>query len=163
MLPFVAPVWVSGLRYWSTMVPISLPHCKQSSKAENATYAVSFPRLFPDGDWTPSRGNGGFQLSLTKPGMRRSLQAAELSDGTLRYFCLAAALLSPKPPPLLILNEPENSLHHGLLAPLAGLIEQVPETTQIIVVTHSPELADALAQRCDAKKSSLPWKTAAHD
>lgn len=110
---------------------------------------------FPDGDWTPSRGNGGFQLSLTKPGMRRSLQAAELSDGTLRYFCLAAALLSPKPPPLLILNEPENSLHHGLLAPLAGLIEQVPETTQIIVVTHSPELADALAQRCDAKKIEL--------
>lgn len=110
---------------------------------------------FPHCDWTPCGEGEGFQLSLTNSGMRRSLKATELSDGTLRYFCLAAALLSPKPPPLLILNEPENSLHHGLLEPLAGLIEQVPETTQIIVVTHSPELADALAKRCDAKKIEL--------
>jgi predicted ATPase len=78
-----------------------------------------------------------------------------LSDGTLRFFCLAAALLSPKPPPLLVLNEPENSLHQGLLEPLAALIAQVPQETQLILVTHSPILADLLVEKCDAKKLEL--------
>ena len=34
---------------------------------------------------------------------------AELSDGTLRYLCLLAALLSPRPPTFLVLNEPETT------------------------------------------------------
>jgi predicted ATPase len=110
---------------------------------------------FPDCDWSPVRKSGQFELSLTHAGMERSLKAAELSDGTLRYFCLVAALLSSKPPPLLVLNEPESSLHHGLLEPLAGLIAQVPETTQIIVVTHSQVLSGALVHRCDAKMIEL--------
>ena len=41
------------------------------------------------------------------------LSAAELSDGTLRYLLWVAALLSPRPPELLVLNEPEASLHPG--------------------------------------------------
>ncbi len=112
-------------------------------------------QAFPDRDWSPRDDTGGFQLSLTHAGLRRQLQAAELSDGTLRFFCLAAALLSPKPPPLLILNEPENSLHQCLLEPLAALIAQVPEETQLILVTHSPILADLLVEKCDAKKLEL--------
>lgn len=112
-------------------------------------------QAFPDSEWSPQDDNGGFQLSLTHAGLKRHLRAAELSDGTLRYFCLAAALLSPKPPPLLILNEPENSLHQSLLHPLAELIAQVQQETQIIVVTHSPLLADALVEQCEAKKIEL--------
>ena len=50
--------------------------------------------------------------------------ASELSDGTLRYLLLVAALLSPRPPALMILNEPETSLHPDLLPPLARLIVQ---------------------------------------
>ena len=44
--------------------------------------------------------------------------AGELSDGTLRYLCLLAVLLSPRPPELLALNEPETSIHADLLEPL---------------------------------------------
>ncbi len=44
-------------------------------------------------------------------------RAAELSDGTLRYLLLVAALLTPRPPSLMVLNEPETSLHPG---PVAG-------------------------------------------
>jgi hypothetical protein len=39
----------------------------------------------------------------------RPLEASERSDGTLRYLCLAAALLTPRPPELLALNEPETT------------------------------------------------------
>jgi predicted ATPase len=124
---------------------------------ENAQHDIHgiVAEAFPWCDWSPVRSSGQFELSLTHPGMERSLRAAELSDGTLRYFCLVAALLSSKPPPLLVLNEPESSLHHGLLEPLAGLIAQVPETTQVIVVTHSQVLSEALVQRCDAKVIEL--------
>ena len=58
--------------------------------------------------------NGMFAVLLRMPGLRRPLRARELSDGTLRYLCLLAALLSPHPPALLALNEPETSLHPDL-------------------------------------------------
>ena len=76
----------------------------------------------------------------------RSLKAAELSDGTLRYLLLIAALLSPCPPDLMILNEPETSLHPDLLPPLARLIAQAARRAQIIVVSHAAPLVSALAK-----------------
>jgi predicted ATPase len=63
-----------------------------------------------------------------------------LSDGTLRYLLLAAALLSARPPGLLVLNEPETSLHPDLLGPLAHLITTAVAATQVVVVTHSQPL-----------------------
>jgi predicted ATPase len=74
----------------------------------------------------------------------RPLDASELSDGTLRYLLLAAALFSPRLPPLLVLNEPENSLHPDLLVPLARLIAAVAERTQVWVVAHAEALITAL-------------------
>jgi predicted ATPase len=59
-------------------------------------------------------------LGCLAHGLLRSLKAAELSDGTLRYFLLISALLSPRPPTLMILNEPETSLHQDLLARWRG-------------------------------------------
>ncbi len=85
-----------------------------------------------------------FRLQLHQPGLLRSLEATELSDGTLRYLLLAAALFSPRLPPLLVLNEPENSLHPDLLAPLARLIAAVAERTQVWVVAHAEALITAL-------------------
>lgn len=65
-----------------------------------------------------------FRLTLQQPGLLRPLDTTELSDGTLRYLLLTAALFSPRPPPLLVLNEPENSLHPDLIPPpwRAGLL-----------------------------------------
>ncbi|MGO3679275.1 MAG: AAA family ATPase, partial [Microbacteriaceae bacterium] len=57
---------------------------------------------------------------------------------------LATALLSPRPPKLLVLNEPEASLHPSLLAPLANLIRSASKNTQVIVVSHAQELVSAL-------------------
>jgi predicted ATPase len=81
--------------------------------------------------------DGLFDLELHQPGMLRPLRAAELSDGTLRFLLWAAALLSPQPPSLMVLNEPETSLHPDLVRPLASLILAAARQTQVIVVTHS--------------------------
>lgn len=88
-----------------------------------------------------------FSVGLQMPGVLRALSATELSDGTLRYFCLLAALLSPRPPSLLALNEPETSLHPDLLPPLAQLIAKMSEQSQIWVTTHSATLANAISEQ----------------
>lgn len=93
--------------------------------------------------------NSRFELALHQPGMLRPLSAAELSDGTLRYLLWTAALLTPRPPQLLVLNEPETSLHPDLLPALASLIATAAQRSQIIVVTHSEPLVAALQETAD--------------
>jgi predicted ATPase len=87
-----------------------------------------------------------FSLSLQMPGFRRPFDAQELSDGTLRYLCLLAALLSPRPPAVLALNEPETSIHPDLLDPLARLIARASNDSQLWITTHSERLAQAVEQ-----------------
>lgn len=84
------------------------------------------------------------EVGLRQPGMARALSAAELSEGTLRYLLWVAALLSPRPAELTVLNEPEASLHPDLLPALAALIARAAEGTQVVVVTHSAALVAAL-------------------
>lgn len=88
--------------------------------------------------------DGLFDVAIAQPGMLRPLRAAELSDGTLRYLLLATALLTVDPPSLMVLNEPETSLHPSLLEPLARLIRTAAERSQLVVVTHSLPLIEAL-------------------
>lgn len=92
---------------------------------------------------------GRFELALHQPGLLRPLTAPELSDGTLRFLLWVAALLSPAPPPLLVLNEPETSLHPQLLPALAAVITAAGERTQVVVVTHSQALLTALSDATD--------------
>ncbi len=89
-------------------------------------------------------GGGRLDLRLRQHGLLRPLGVAELSDGTLRYLLWIAALLTPRPPGLLVLNEPETSLHSDLLAPLARLITGAAASSQVIAVSHSRALIDAL-------------------
>jgi predicted ATPase len=88
--------------------------------------------------------NGMFAVLLRMPGLRRPLRARELSDGTLRYLCMLAALLSPQPPALLAFNEPESSLHPDLLEPLARQLVNAGKFSQLWVVTHSQRLAELI-------------------
>jgi predicted ATPase len=85
--------------------------------------------------------DGMFAVLLNMPGLKRPLRARELSDGTLRYLCLLAALLSPMPPALLAINEPETSLHPDLLDPLARQLVNASKNSQLWIVTHSQLLA----------------------
>ncbi|MBO0677408.1 AAA family ATPase [Mycolicibacterium sp. S2-37] len=88
--------------------------------------------------------DGLFDLQLQQRGMLRPLRCAELSDGTLRFLLWAAALLSPSPPSLMVLNEPETSLHPDLVRPLAALVAAAAARTQVVVVTHSRAMVELL-------------------
>ncbi|ACA85138.1 AAA family ATPase [Shewanella woodyi] len=88
--------------------------------------------------------NGMLTVQFHQEGLLRPLNAAELSDGTLRYLLLVAALLTPRPPELMVLNEPETSLHPYLLPALSRLIAKASEHCQLWVVSHANRLINAL-------------------
>jgi predicted ATPase len=88
--------------------------------------------------------DGRFVLQFHQHGLLRPLSGAELSDGTLRYLLWVAALLTPRPPELMVLNEPETSLHPDLLSALARLIVAAAQRTQVWVVSHASRLIGAL-------------------
>jgi predicted ATPase len=108
-----------------------------------------------DGAAVAVEGSERFVVTMQMPGMHRPLAARELSDGTLRYLCLLAALLSPRPAPLLVLNEPETSLHPELLAALVEPIVEATAHSQVLVLTHAHPFADAIAARTSALRAEL--------
>jgi predicted ATPase len=91
-----------------------------------------------------AQAGGLFTLEFFQEGLLRPLSAAELSDGTLRYLLLIAALLTPRPPTMMVLNEPETSLHPDLLPALARLVIQASHRSQVWVVSHASRLIVAL-------------------
>jgi predicted ATPase len=96
-----------------------------------------------------------FSMRLQVPGLKRPLYAREFSDGQLRFLCLCAALLSPRPPSLLALNEPETSLHPELLEPLARLIVRASHNTQLWITTHSAALARKIEEHSGIPRVQL--------
>jgi predicted ATPase len=100
----------------------------------------------------PVQQDGRFNVNLRQEGLLRPLFGSELSDGTLRYLLWVAALLTPRPPPLMVLNEPETSLHPDLLPALARLIIRAATNTQVWVISHASRLIAALedAEECNS-------------
>jgi predicted ATPase len=112
-----------------------------------AALSEAVDNAFPGSRVEIRSADGRFEVTLRQPGMLRALTAAELSDGTLRYLLWAAALLTPRPAELTVLNEPESSLHPDLLPALAALIARSAERSQIVVVTHAAALVAALRKQ----------------
>ncbi|MBI4716294.1 MAG: AAA family ATPase [Planctomycetes bacterium] len=81
-------------------------------------------------------------LEWTQKGSDYPFHPSQLSDGTLRFICLATALLQPDPPSTMIIDEPELGLHPYALNVLAGLLKQAATRTQLIVSTQSAALVD---------------------
>ncbi len=108
--------------------------------------ARAIDEAFPGSTIAVEEHGGRLELRLAQPGLLRPLAADELSDGTLRYLIWVAALLSERPAELLVLNEPETSLHPSLLEPLAALIADAAERSQVVVVSHAPALVASLRE-----------------
>lgn len=72
------------------------------------------------------------------------LKAHMLSDGSLRFICLATLLLQPDRllPDTVLIDEPELGLHPYAITVLAEIFKQVAETKQLIVSTQSVELVN---------------------
>lgn len=66
--------------------------------------------------------------------------AADLSDGSLRFMCIAVLLLQPNRPELILLDEPELGLHPSAISILAGLLRKTAHLSQLIISTQSAAL-----------------------
>jgi predicted ATPase len=97
-------------------------------------------------------------VRLRESGMSRPMELWDISDGMLRFLCLAAALLNPAPPPFIALDEPEVGFHPRLLPIVADMIKMASERTQVLVTTHSPELLD----RFDLNDTAVIAREGAH-
>ena len=110
---------------------------------------------FPGATVEVKESDGRFALAFHQHGLLRPLSQAELSDGTLRYLLWIAALLTPRPPSLMVLNEPETSLHPDLLPALGRLMRQCAQSTQLWVTSHAQSLIAALTVADDANHLEL--------
>ena len=108
-------------------------------------------RLFPRVERlsTPVIG-GTVQLLLHETGFDTPIPAARMSDGTLRFIAMLAVLLSPEPPPLVCIEEPELGLHPDAVALMAEVLSEASERMQLVVTTHSDALVSALTNRPSA-------------
>ncbi|HIP52840.1 MAG TPA: chromosome segregation protein SMC, partial [Chromatiales bacterium] len=108
-------------------------------------------RFFPRFERMSTRVSGGtVQFYLHEPGFDSPIPPTRLSDGTIRFVALLATLLSPSPPPLVCIEEPELGLHPDAVTLIADLLVEASERMQIIVTTHSDALVSALTNQPDA-------------
>ncbi|WP_197024230.1 AAA family ATPase [Nocardiopsis sp. CNT312] len=71
--------------------------------------------------------------------------AGALSDGTLRFICLATLLGMPNPPGIIVLDEPELGLHPYAIVQLADMLRAAGTSSQIVIATQSTTLVDQFA------------------
>ena len=82
------------------------------------------------------------RLEWQQKGSDFPFQPNHLSDGTIRFICLATALLQPDPSATIVIDEPELGLHPYAISTLADLIKSASERTQVVISTQSPTLLD---------------------
>ena len=82
------------------------------------------------------------RLQWRQKGNSTPFQPYQFSDGTMRFICLAAALLQPNPRAIIVIDEPELGLHPFALGVLASMLRQASGRSQIIVSTQSASLLD---------------------
>ncbi len=82
------------------------------------------------------------KLEWQEKGTDSYFNASAMSDGTLRFICLATLLLQPNLPPLVLLDEPELGLHPAAITLLASLLASAATRTQVIVATQSVTLVN---------------------
>jgi predicted ATPase len=90
------------------------------------------------------------RIYLREVGLTEMLSAPRMSDGTLKFLALLAALFHPKAPPLMCIEEPETGLHPDAMQLVADALVEASKSTQLIVTTHSEALVDWLSDRPDS-------------
>jgi predicted ATPase len=101
--------------------------------------------FFDDFLLRPDQTNDGkIRLEWREKGTDYPFMAHHLSDGTLRFMCLATLLLQPTPPSTILIDEPELGLHPYAITMLAALMQSASKKTQVIVSTQSVPLVNQL-------------------
>ena len=130
----------------SNIAPLLL-HMRTSSRVQYESvvrYVQALMPAFEDFILTPQTVRNGEQcivrLDWKQRGTDYPMPPYTLSDGTIRFICLAVALLQPEPPTALFVDEPELGLHPEGIDLLAELLISSSRQTQVIVATQSPLL-----------------------
>lgn len=97
-------------------------------------------------DFTTTIEGGTVQVFFQEKGLKHSVPATRLSDGSLRYLCLLAVLCHPTPPSVICIEEPELGLHPDIIPAIAKLLLEAANRTQLFITTHSDELVDELSE-----------------
>ena len=101
------------------------------------------------------------KLEWRQKGSEAYFDAYSLSDGTLRFICLATLLLQPNPPALILLDEPELGLHPFAIRILAEMLEAASKRVQVVLATQSVTLLnhfapqDVIVAENDGQKTSF--------
>jgi predicted ATPase len=91
------------------------------------------------------------------PNERVLFDAFNMSDGTLRAFGILLALFQKERPGVLLIEEPETSLHPAATAAIVETLRQESTKSQIIISTHSPEVLDLADPESDNFKV-VTWR-----
>jgi predicted ATPase len=84
-----------------------------------------------------ARGRGEVIAFWQERGVEAELSLADVSDGILRLLCWSVLAISPTPPPLVCIDEPDQGVHPRTLPVLAGMFGRASERTQLLLATHS--------------------------
>jgi predicted ATPase len=95
---------------------------------------------------SPKKHGNKLSMSFSQEwgsGKKLTFDAFNMSDGTLRSLGLIMAVFQKPNPSVLVIEEPEATIHPGALGAVLDLIRKAAKTMQVVVTTHSPELLDA--------------------
>jgi predicted ATPase len=126
-------------------LPVALDHLKKISPKAFAAVLGIARRVMPslediETDWTHRRT---VALFLKERGVKRPWTSEDVSDGTIQTLALLVATFDPRTS-LVVIEEPENSVHPWTLRVLTMAFRLAAEVKQIILTTHSPILLDQL-------------------
>ena len=108
---------------------------------------AAFPHDFESLVFPPA-ADQKIQLRVQWKKLSNSVSAADLSDGTLRFLMLIAALANPKQGSILAIDEPETGLHPSMFPIVAEFAAAASERTSVILTTHSPQFLDSFPHDC---------------
>jgi predicted ATPase len=114
---------------------------REINSAMRAAFGEEFEELV-----FPPAADQRIQLRVRWKSLKREQSAADLSDGTLRFLFLLAALASPSASPLIAIDEPETGLHPAMLPIIADYAVEASKHSQVIITTHSPVILDAFKE-----------------
>ncbi len=115
---------------------------RQFKRDLNAAMRAAFSDEFEELLFTPA-ADQRVQLRVRWKSLESETSAADLSAGTLQFLFLITVLMTPLPPPLIVIEEPEQYLHPSMMAIVAEHAVDAALRTQVVFTTHSPQFLDA--------------------
>lgn len=91
---------------------------------------------------TPEHGGDNAIVFTTRSG--HQLPANRISDGTILFLAFLALAYAPARPRMVLVEEPENGIHHANLKEVVAVLKMIAEEkrSQVVITTHSPYLLD---------------------